>query len=112
VPKLRQSLKRPETYLILLGIVLISLVLDTFRDPAGQLTGQFYVRGVRFYQVLGRPLLRGHIMCRYHPTCSAYSIEAVKQYGLRQGLVLTLHRLASCTTDVDPGTFNPVPSSG
>jgi uncharacterized protein len=112
VPVLRQPLRRPETYLILLGIVLVSLALDTFRNPSSQLTGQLYVQGVHLYQVLGRPLLKGRIMCRYRPTCSEYSIEAVKRHGLRQGLVLTLHRLESCTTDVQPGTSDPVPTSG
>ena len=111
MPVLRQPLRRPETYLILLGIVLVFLALDTFRSPSSQLTGQLYVRGVHLYQVLGRPLLRGRIMCRYRPTCSEYSIEAVKRHGLRQGLALTLRRLESCTTDVRPGTYDPVPAS-
>lgn len=105
-------MRRPETYLILLSITLVLLVLDTARSPSSQLTGQLYVHGVRLYQVLGRPLLKGRIMCRYRPTCSQYSIEAVKRHGLRQGAVLTLHRLESCTTHVQPGTYDPVPASG
>ncbi len=106
---LRQPLKRPETYLTLLGILLVYLAFDTCRSPSSQLTGRLYVYGVRFYQAVGHPLLRGHIMCRYRPTCSEYSIEAVRRHGLRQGLVLTVHRIESCTTKVQPGTFDPVP---
>lgn len=107
---LRKSLKRPETYLALLAILLLVLVLDTLRSPSSQLTGQLYVGGVRLYQVFGRPLLRGHIRCRYRPTCSEYSIEAVRQHGIRHGLMLTVRRIESCTTDVRPGTFDPVPA--
>jgi putative membrane protein insertion efficiency factor len=109
---LRQSLKRPETYLFFVGISLLALALETFRSPESQLTGQFYIGGVHLYQALGRPLLKGRIECRYRPTCSEYSIEAVRQYGLRHGIALTVHRIESCTTDVKPGTFDPVPAPG
>jgi putative membrane protein insertion efficiency factor len=108
VPILWQPLRRPETYLILLSTMLVFLALDTFRMPSNQLSGQIYVRSVRLYQVFGHPLLKGRIRCRYRPTCSQYSIEAVRRYGLRRGLILTVHRIESCTTDVRPGTFDPV----
>ena len=106
---LRQSLRRPETYLALLVVLSVSLAIDTFHSPSRQLTGQLYVRGVLLYQSVGRPLLRRHIRCRYHPTCSEYSIMAVRQHGLRSGLVLTVRRIRSCTTEVQLGTFDPVP---
>lgn len=34
--------------------------------------------------------------CRYTPTCSTYSIEAVKKYGPFKGFLLALKRIASC----------------
>ena len=40
------------------------------------------------------PLL-GH-SCRYMPTCSEYSIEALKTFGLIKGLFLILKRILSC----------------
>jgi hypothetical protein len=60
------------------------------------------------YQAIGRPLLKGRIQCRYRPTCSEYSIEAVRHYGIRQGLLLTVKRIHSCTTKVPLGTPDPV----
>ncbi len=107
---LRQRLKRPETYLITLFLLLILAVLDSFRDPAQQITGQFYVGGVRVYQFIGRPLLKGYIQCRYQPTCSDYSIEAVQKHGIRTGVRLTVRRINACQTTVPMGTLNPVPS--
>ena len=46
------------------------------------------------YKYLISPLL-GH-SCRYLPTCSEYSIEALKTYGLFKGSFLSLKRILSC----------------
>ena len=105
---LRQRLKRPETYLAILVAVILLVVLDSLRSPASQVTVPIYVSGVRLYQVLGRPLLKGRIRCRYQPTCSEYSIAAVCEYGIRRGLWLTIKRINSCTAKVPLGTPDPV----
>jgi putative membrane protein insertion efficiency factor len=34
--------------------------------------------------------------CRYHPTCSAYAVEAIRSYGVLRGLVLAAWRLLRC----------------
>jgi hypothetical protein len=34
--------------------------------------------------------------CRFSPTCSAYGLDAVRQYGLRRGFVVLMKRLAHC----------------
>ena len=34
--------------------------------------------------------------CRYLPTCSDYSIEALKEFGLAKGLYMSLKRILSC----------------
>lgn len=106
---LRKSLERPHTYLA--GLVILSLlaVLDTFRAPDNQITGRLYLKGVELYQAVGRPLLREHICCRYFPSCSQYSAEAVCEYGIREGLILTAKRIKSCTSKVPRGTYDPVP---
>ena len=106
-----QRLKGPETYLIMFSIVILFVVLDSYRSPPNQVTGHLYVTGVHVYQAIGRPLLKGRIQCRYQPTCSEYSIEAVREYGIRRGLLLTVKRINSCTTKVPLGTHDPVPST-
>ncbi len=102
-------MKKPRTWLALVLALVIMVVVDTFRAPADQLTGRGYVGCVHLYQRWGRPLLAGRIRCRYCPTCSEYSIEAVQKHGIRRGLVLTAKRLQSCQNDVPPGTSDPVP---
>ena len=34
--------------------------------------------------------------CRYLPTCSEYSIEALKEFGLAKGTFMSLKRILSC----------------
>ena len=39
--------------------------------------------------------LFGH-SCRYLPTCSEYSIEALKEFGLAKGTFMSIKRILSC----------------
>ena len=49
---------------------------------------------IKLYKFLISPLLGNN--CRYLPTCSEYSIEAIKIYGPIKGLLLSLKRIFSC----------------
>ena len=51
----------------------------------------YFIKG---YKYLISPLL-GH-SCRYLPTCSEYSIDALKTFGLLKGTFLSLKRIFSC----------------
>ncbi|HCP06505.1 MAG: hypothetical protein ABS33_03745 [Verrucomicrobia subdivision 6 bacterium BACL9 MAG-120924-bin69] len=47
------------------------------------------------------PLWRGLLggsgpCCRFHPTCSAYAIEAIEKHGVAKGLRFALLRVAKC----------------
>ena len=52
------------------------------------------IKLIKGYKFLISPLL-GH-SCRYLPTCSEYSIEALKTYGLFKGSYMSLKRIFSC----------------
>ena len=52
------------------------------------------IKFIKFYRFFISPLL-GH-SCRYLPTCSEYSIEALKTFGLIKGTFLSLKRIFSC----------------
>jgi len=61
---------------------------------------------VRGYQIIISPLLPSS--CRYTPTCSAYTHEALKKYGLFKGLWLGIKRIARCHPWGGSG-YDPVP---
>jgi putative component of membrane protein insertase Oxa1/YidC/SpoIIIJ protein YidD len=109
MPPLRERLKRPETWLAALAVLVLVGVLDAQRAPADQLTSRAWIAGVHAYRVVGHPLLEGRIQCRDEPTCSEYSIQAVRRFGIRRGLEMTFRRVQSCKIDVPLGTYDPVP---
>ena len=63
---------------------------------------------VKGYQHLISPLLPA--TCRYDPTCSHYTIEALKTHGLLKGGWLAIKRIGSCHPWGGSG-FDPVPEN-
>jgi putative membrane protein insertion efficiency factor len=61
---------------------------------------------IRFYQVVISPFLGSN--CRYTPTCSHYSKEALIKHGLFKGGWLAIKRIASCHPWGGKG-YDPVP---
>ena len=49
---------------------------------------------IRLYQRAVSPLMGRH--CKYHPTCSAYAVEAIREFGAARGFVLAGWRLLRC----------------
>ena len=63
------------------------------------------IRFIKIYKYLISPLIGPS--CRYLPTCSEYSIEALKTYGFFKGLFLSIKRILSCHP-WGQGGFDPV----
>ena len=55
---------------------------------------KLFILFVRLYQVTLRPFVGG--FCRFNPTCSDYSIEALQKYGAIKGGWKTVWRLLRC----------------
>ena len=51
------------------------------------------IKFIKAYKFLISPLL-GH-SCRYLPTCSEYSIDALKEHGFFKGLLMSIKRISS-----------------
>ncbi len=62
---------------------------------------------VRGYRLLLSPWLGS--ACRFEPTCSAYSLQALQTHGAAVGTYMTLHRLARCHPFCKGG-HDPVPA--
>ncbi|MCK4698833.1 MAG: membrane protein insertion efficiency factor YidD [Bacteroidales bacterium] len=64
------------------------------------------IGSVKIYQRLISPLFPSS--CRYTPSCSAYSIEALKKHGPLKGSWLVIRRIISCNPWGGHG-YDPVP---
>ena len=61
---------------------------------------------LRAYQYMLRPLLGAN--CRFYPSCSDYSREAIERYGALRGSWLAARRIARCHP-YHAGGYDPVP---
>lgn len=60
---------------------------------------------IKLYKYAISPILPNS--CRFVPTCSEYSIEAISRYGALKGTFLSVRRLLRCHP-FHPGGFDPV----
>lgn len=61
---------------------------------------------IKFYQKAISPFTPA--TCRFHPTCSAYSLEAFQRFGFFKGLYLSIKRISKCHP-FHPGGVDYVP---
>jgi putative membrane protein insertion efficiency factor len=64
---------------------------------------------LRAYKWLLSPLFAGS--CRYLPSCSDYTAEAIERHGVMTGIALGVHRLGRCHPWGGAG-LDPVPDHG
>ena len=95
---------------ILTALLLLGAICDWTRPPRQQISVALYERLViGGYRMALKPFSDRFIRCRFEPTCSAYSEEAMLTYGFPKGLKLTMGRLFRCMPWVPAGTKDPVP---
>lgn len=61
---------------------------------------------IRFYQAVISPLTPA--TCRFEPTCSHYSAEAIQKHGIFKGIWLSVKRISKCHPWGKSG-YDPVP---
>lgn len=70
------------------------------------LLGKAMILLIRAYRLFLSPWIGQQ--CRFHPTCSAYAIEAIQRYGAVRGAWLAARRLGRCHPWHEGG-IDPVP---
>jgi putative membrane protein insertion efficiency factor len=73
---------------------------------AGKGIAWFFILIVKFYQRAVSPVLPS--TCRFTPTCSQYTVEALKKYGAFKGGYLSIRRILRCHPFGGHG-YDPVP---
>lgn len=62
---------------------------------------------VRFYQLAISPHFKPR--CRYNPSCSRYTYEAIEKYGAAKGIWLGMKRILRCNPFNRGDYYDPVP---
>ncbi|MEW6674517.1 MAG: membrane protein insertion efficiency factor YidD [Nitrospirota bacterium] len=60
---------------------------------------------IKLYKYIVSPLFP--VSCRFTPTCSTYSMEAIDKHGVLRGLYLSIRRILRCHP-FHPGGYDPV----
>ena len=66
----------------------------------------FLLTTIRVYQRFISPVLSP--ACRFVPSCSQYTYEAIEKYGMAKGGWLGVRRILRCHP-LHPGGYDPVP---
>ncbi|HXK52389.1 membrane protein insertion efficiency factor YidD [Candidatus Nomurabacteria bacterium] len=62
---------------------------------------------IRLYKTFVSPGRLGIKVCRFEPSCSRYTYEAIQKYGILKGALLGLYRFLRCNP-FNKGGYDPV----
>ena len=99
--------RRSHRAVILAAFVFAAIAIHDFAVPHGR---GLAARGALFlideYRAHVSPRLRGKVVCRFRPSCSAYGREAIAKYGFAKGGAKTAWRIARCGPWTKNGTVD------
>jgi len=81
--------------------------LKEFELTLFNLPGFFLLVFIRIYQKIVSPALPANT-CRFYPSCSHYSYQAIYKFGAIKGTWLAVYRILRCNP-FNPGGYDPVP---
>lgn len=68
----------------------------------------FYQRTEFFHRPIFQTLFLSDRVCRFRPTCSVYTYQAIEKYGILKGSWLAGRRIIRCQP-LSKGGFDPIP---
>jgi len=98
--------EKPARVLVMVGMDEERNVINGVRVQRPSAAARAAMGVISFYQRAVSPSLGKN--CRYMPTCSAYTREAVGRFGLRRGLWMGARRIGRCHP-LREGGYDPVP---
>jgi putative membrane protein insertion efficiency factor len=101
--------RRRLIFRVTASVLAVAVLCDWMRPPSKQISVAIYETAViKGYRLFLQPLGMRYIRCRFDPTCSVYSEQAMQVHGFPKGLWLTTSRLFRCMPWVQYGTKDPV----
>jgi len=83
-----------------------AIILSIVEEGQDKMIKKFFLLLIRGYQKGISPFLGNN--CRFYPTCSAYTYEAIDKHGIFKGIYLGIRRILKCQP-FHPGGHDPVP---
>lgn len=68
---------------------------------------RLYQKTYKFQRPIRKNIFHTDVICRFSPTCSEYTYQAIKKYGAAKGTVLGLKRVIRCGP-WSKGGYDPV----
>ncbi len=68
---------------------------------------RFGCKIIQFYQKCISPIIGGRAACRFTPTCSEYTKQAIEKYGGIKGYVFGIKRILKCNP-FSKGGYDPL----
>jgi putative membrane protein insertion efficiency factor len=99
--------RRRITTLLLAAVLAVVVVHDLAVAPSRAMGARTALAAIDQYRAHVSPHLRGVVVCRFTPTCSAYGRESIRKYGLLRGGFRTAWRIARCGPWTKAGTPDP-----
>ena len=65
------------------------------------------IRAYRLVSPVKQWILGPHARCRFHPTCSEYSLECFRRFNLFKAILMSSSRICRCNP-MHPGGYDPV----
>ena len=71
-----------------------------------KIIASFFILLIKIYQICLSPFLGKN--CRFNPTCSVYTVEAMTKYGALKGSYLSIKRLIKCHPFSKSDYYDPI----